>query len=66
MLVMPPLEYDYQGILTVIRADRSTLGMCPKTLLPITLGCSWSEVLSKWAAGSRGLAVAVIECLIAM
>ncbi len=41
---MPPLEYDYpySGTLTVIRADRGMLErLCPKTSLPLTLGCNY-------------------------
>jgi hypothetical protein len=42
-LVVPPLEYDYpyQGTLTITRGDKDVMmGLCPKTALPITLGCA--------------------------
>src|SRR5262245_51350031 len=42
-LIIPPIELDYphQGTLTIVRADRELLKVrCPKTSMPLTLGCS--------------------------
>jgi hypothetical protein len=41
--VLPPVEYDqyYQGQQVIIRGDKARMdGLCPKTPLPITLGCA--------------------------
>jgi hypothetical protein len=40
---LPPIEYDqpYQGHMVVIRGDKAQMvGLCPKTPMPITLGCA--------------------------
>jgi hypothetical protein len=41
--VLPPIEYDqpYTGQLVILRGDKARMeGLCPKTPLPITLGCA--------------------------
>jgi hypothetical protein len=41
--VLPPIEYDqlYQGQQVILRGDKARMdGLCPKTIMPITLGCA--------------------------
>jgi len=43
---LPPIEYDrpYKGILLEVRGDKEAMArLCPKTSMPVTLGCAYAH-----------------------